>query len=116
MGPARRAGGAAERSRRLRHARAVEFPNRSSAQHRHSSLLAPSEAAKAALRDADAILSLDYLDLAGVLKLAGVTGSPTVVSAALDRYAHNAASRDHQAVCNIDLDLALIRIVSSHRR
>jgi thiamine pyrophosphate-dependent acetolactate synthase large subunit-like protein len=72
-----------------------------------SSLLAPSEAAKAALRDADAILSLDYLDLAGVLKLAGVTGSPTVVSAALDRYAHNAASRDHQAVCNIDLDLAV---------
>jgi thiamine pyrophosphate-dependent acetolactate synthase large subunit-like protein len=72
-----------------------------------SSLLAPSDAAKAALRDADAILSLDYLDLAGVLKLAGVTGSPTVVSAALDRYAHNAASRDHQAVCNIDLDLAV---------
>jgi thiamine pyrophosphate-dependent acetolactate synthase large subunit-like protein len=72
-----------------------------------SSLLAPSEAAKAALRDADAILSLDYLDLAGVLKLAGVSGSPTIVSATLDRYAHNAASRDHQAVCNIDLDLAV---------
>jgi len=72
-----------------------------------SSLLAPSEAAKAALRDADAILSLDYLDLAGVLKLAGVTEAPTIVSAALDRYAHNAASRDHQAVCNIDLDLAV---------
>jgi thiamine pyrophosphate-dependent acetolactate synthase large subunit-like protein len=72
-----------------------------------SSLLAPSEAAKAALRDADVILSLDYLDLAGVLKLAAVTGSPIIVSAALDRYAHNAASRDHQAVCNIDLDLAV---------
>ena len=72
-----------------------------------SSLLAPSEAAKAALRGADAILSLDYLDLAGVLKLAGVIGSPTIVSTSLDRYAHNAASRDHQAVCNIDLDLAV---------
>jgi thiamine pyrophosphate-dependent acetolactate synthase large subunit-like protein len=72
-----------------------------------SSLLAPSDAAKHALRAADAILSLDYLDLAGVLKLAGVTGTPTIVSASLDRYAHNAASRDHQAVCNIDLDLAV---------
>jgi thiamine pyrophosphate-dependent acetolactate synthase large subunit-like protein len=72
-----------------------------------SSLLAPSDAAKAALREADAILSLDYLDLAGVLKLAGVTGSPAMISASLDRYAHNAANRDHQAVCNIDLDLAV---------
>ncbi len=72
-----------------------------------SSLLAPSDAAKQALRDADAILSLDYLDLAGVLKLAGVTGTPAIVSASLDRYAHNAASRDHQAVCNVDLDLAV---------
>jgi thiamine pyrophosphate-dependent acetolactate synthase large subunit-like protein len=71
-----------------------------------SSLLFPSEAAKLALREADAILSLDYLDLAGVLKLAGITGTPTIVSASLDRYAHNASSRDHQAVCNIDLDLA----------
>jgi thiamine pyrophosphate-dependent acetolactate synthase large subunit-like protein len=72
-----------------------------------SSLLAPSEAAKAALREADAILSLDYLDLAGVLKLAGVPPTVTLVSASLDRYAHNASSRDHQAVCNVDLDLAV---------
>jgi thiamine pyrophosphate-dependent acetolactate synthase large subunit-like protein len=72
-----------------------------------SSLLSPSDAAKEAVREADAILSLDYLDLAGLLKLAGVTGTPAIVSASLDRYAHNAASRDHQAVCNIDLDLAV---------
>ncbi len=72
-----------------------------------SSLLAPSDAAKQALRDADVILALDYLDLAGVLTLSGVTGAPTIVSASLDRYAHNAANRDHQAVCNIDLDLAV---------
>jgi thiamine pyrophosphate-dependent acetolactate synthase large subunit-like protein len=71
-----------------------------------SSLLAPSDAAKAAVREADVILSLDYLDLAGVLKLAGADGTATVISASLDRYAHNASSRDHQAVCNVDLDLA----------
>jgi thiamine pyrophosphate-dependent acetolactate synthase large subunit-like protein len=72
-----------------------------------SSLLAPSEAAKQALRDADAILSLDYLDLAGVLTLAGASGAPAIISASLDRYAHNAWNRDHQAVCDIDLDLAV---------
>jgi thiamine pyrophosphate-dependent acetolactate synthase large subunit-like protein len=71
-----------------------------------SSLLSPSDAAKAALREADTILSLDYLDLAGVLKLAGAAGTATLISASLDRYAHNASSRDHQAVCNVDLDLA----------
>jgi thiamine pyrophosphate-dependent acetolactate synthase large subunit-like protein len=72
-----------------------------------SSLLAPSDAAKDALREADAILSLDYLDLAGVLKNAGLRTPPPLISASLDRYAHNAASRDHQAVCTIDLDLAV---------
>jgi thiamine pyrophosphate-dependent acetolactate synthase large subunit-like protein len=72
-----------------------------------SSLLAPSEEAKRALREADAILSLDYLDLAGVLRLAGIDGTSTIVSASLDRYAHNASSRDHQAVCDVDLDLAV---------
>jgi thiamine pyrophosphate-dependent acetolactate synthase large subunit-like protein len=85
----------------------ISFPSDHPLSTGTSSLLAPSEAAKAALRDADAILSLDYLDLAGVLKLAGVTGAPVIVSASLDRYAHNASSRDHQAVCNIDLDLAV---------
>jgi thiamine pyrophosphate-dependent acetolactate synthase large subunit-like protein len=72
-----------------------------------SSLLAPSDAAKQALREADAILSLDYLDLAGVLKLAGVVTPPPLISASLDRYAHNASSRDHQAVPIVDLDLAV---------
>jgi thiamine pyrophosphate-dependent acetolactate synthase large subunit-like protein len=72
-----------------------------------SSLLSPSEAAKSALREADAILSLDYLDLAGVLTLSGVTDTPAIVSASLDRYAHNASTRDHQAACNVDLDLAV---------
>jgi len=72
-----------------------------------SSLLSPSDDAKATLREADAILSLDYLDLAGVLKLAQVAGAPAIVSASLDRYVHNASSRDHQAVCNVDLDLAV---------
>jgi thiamine pyrophosphate-dependent acetolactate synthase large subunit-like protein len=85
----------------------VSFPSDHPLSTGTSSLLAPSDAAKAALREADAILSLDYLDLAGVLKLAGVTGTPAIVSASLDRYAHNAASRDHQAVCNVDLDLAV---------
>ncbi len=85
----------------------VSFPSDHPLSTGTSSLLSPSDAAKAALRDADAILSLDFLDLAGVLKLAGVAGAPAVISASLDRYAHNASSRDHQAVCNVDLDLAV---------
>ena len=72
-----------------------------------SSLLSPSDEAKSALRNADAILSLDYLDLAGVLQLSGVTAPPAIVSASLDRYAHNASSRDHLALCDVDLDLAV---------
>ncbi len=71
-----------------------------------SSLLSPSDAAKAALGEADVILNLDALDLAGVLKL-GSSASATIVSASLDRYAHNASSRDHQAVAPVDLDLAV---------
>jgi thiamine pyrophosphate-dependent acetolactate synthase large subunit-like protein len=85
----------------------ISFPSDHPLSTGTSSLLAPSDAAKLALREADAILSLDYLDLAGVLKLAGVVGSPTIVSASLDRYAHNAWNRDHQALCNIDIDLAV---------
>jgi thiamine pyrophosphate-dependent acetolactate synthase large subunit-like protein len=71
-----------------------------------SSLLSPSEAAKRAIREADTILSLDYLDLAGAIALAGGTAA-TIVSASLDRYAHNASSRDHQAVPAVDVDLAV---------
>jgi thiamine pyrophosphate-dependent acetolactate synthase large subunit-like protein len=85
----------------------ISFPSDHPLSTGTSSLLSPSEAAKRALREADAILSLDYLDLAGVLKLAGVGAATTIVSASLDRYAHNAWNRDHQAVCNIDLDLAV---------
>jgi len=85
----------------------VSFPTDHALSTGTSSLLSPSDAAKAALREADVILSLDYLDLAGVLKLAGVSPATPIISASLDRYAHNASSRDHQAVCAVDLDLAV---------
>jgi thiamine pyrophosphate-dependent acetolactate synthase large subunit-like protein len=65
--------------------------------------------AAAAIRDADAILNLDSIDLAGMLSQAygsePVRG--TIVSCSLDRFLHNGASMDHQALPPVDLDLVV---------
>jgi thiamine pyrophosphate-dependent acetolactate synthase large subunit-like protein len=65
--------------------------------------------AAAAVREADVILSLAAVDLAGMVRQAGNGEriAATIVSASLDRYVHNGASMDHQALPAVDIDLAV---------
>ncbi len=61
-----------------------------------------------AVREADAILSLDWVDLAGILKAASGASAPaaTIIQVSLDHQVHNGWSMDHQALPPIDLFLA----------
>ncbi|HEV7370183.1 thiamine pyrophosphate-binding protein [Arenibaculum sp.] len=62
-----------------------------------------------ALREADVILSLDWIDLAGSLKLAFGAAGPaeaTVVQASIDHVNHSGWSKDHQALAPVDIHLA----------
>jgi thiamine pyrophosphate-dependent acetolactate synthase large subunit-like protein len=69
-------------------------------------LLLPPEAAEA-LREADAILSLDWVDLAGTLKVAfGGPPSCPVVQVSLDHVLHNGWSMDYQGLPPVDLFVA----------
>lgn len=62
--------------------------------------------AVAALREADVVLSLDWVDLGGTLKAAfGDAEPPTVVQATLDHTLHNGWSMDHQGLPPVDLFL-----------
>ena len=65
--------------------------------HGPSPGLIPSSASLDLLRSADVILSLDWVDLAGTLKLAWPSGSipSTVIQISLDQYLHNGWSKDH---------------------
>lgn len=66
-----------------------------------------------ALRDADVILSLDWLDLAGAVKQAkGV--SAKVISVSMDYQLHNGWSMDHQALPALDLHLASDPDIAMH--
>ncbi len=67
----------------------------------------PGTAALALLREADVILSLDWIDLAGTLKAASGPGMPdaTIIRASLDQVVHNGWSMDHQALPPVDLNL-----------
>src|SRR5213078_5091907 len=56
----------------------------------------------AAIREADLVLSLDWVDLAGVLRAAG-GGPGTVIQVSLDHHLHNGWSMDHQAFPPVDL-------------
>jgi thiamine pyrophosphate-dependent acetolactate synthase large subunit-like protein len=60
------------------------------------------------VRAADLIISLESVDLGGMLTRAfGNRRPPTIVNVALDRYVFNGWSFDHQAQPPADLDLAL---------
>jgi thiamine pyrophosphate-dependent acetolactate synthase large subunit-like protein len=60
-----------------------------------------------AIRDADVILSLDWVDLAGTLKAAlGSAAAPTIIQVTLDHVLHNGWSMDHQALPPVDLFVA----------
>ena len=64
--------------------------------------------AKAALRAADVIVSLDAVDLAGVLRQAFGTGESdaTIVSITLDRYAARGWTMDMGGFARVDIDIA----------
>jgi thiamine pyrophosphate-dependent acetolactate synthase large subunit-like protein len=59
----------------------------------------------ALLRDADVVLALDWVDLAGTLRQAfgGERPAPFVVSASADAELHNGWSKDHFALAPVDL-------------
>ncbi len=58
------------------------------------------------LREADVVLSLDWLDLAGTLKTAfGGEVTAKVIQISIDQHAHNGWSMDHQGLPPVDLYL-----------
>ncbi|HTT80472.1 MAG TPA: thiamine pyrophosphate-dependent enzyme, partial [Stellaceae bacterium] len=69
----------------------------------------PSEAACALIREADVILALDWVDLAGAFKAAcgAAPVAAKVISASLDHLAHNGWSMDYQGLPPVDLPLAV---------
>lgn len=72
------------------------------------------EAAGGAIRDADLILSLDSVDLAGMIKQAGGAPQSRIVNVSLDQQLHNGWSMDHQALAPADLHLACEPDVALH--
>jgi thiamine pyrophosphate-dependent acetolactate synthase large subunit-like protein len=74
----------------------------------------PSPDACALIREADVVLSLDWVDLAGLLKTAWGTEAPAnplggnkVILASLDHLIHNGWSMDYQGLPPADLHLAV---------
>jgi thiamine pyrophosphate-dependent acetolactate synthase large subunit-like protein len=63
-----------------------------------------------AVREADAILSLEAIDLGGVLTQTFGTEPPkaTIINCSLDFYVHNGWSMDHQTLPPSDLHLAVV--------
>jgi thiamine pyrophosphate-dependent acetolactate synthase large subunit-like protein len=59
-----------------------------------------------ALRGADVILSLDWVDLAGALKIAAPPASAKIIQVSLDHRIHNGWSMDYQGLPAIDLFLS----------
>jgi thiamine pyrophosphate-dependent acetolactate synthase large subunit-like protein len=67
------------------------------------------EAGVAALKEADAILSLESYDLGGVLnQVFGKAPKATIIQASVDFYVHNGWSMDHQTVVPSDLHFAVV--------
>lgn len=67
-----------------------------------------SEVSSAVLRDADVVLSLDWVDLGGTLKAAwgSAVVDSRVIQVSVDHHIHNGWSQDHQALPPADLFLA----------
>ena len=61
--------------------------------------------AREILCEADAILSLDWVDLGGALKQAGAV-SAKIVAASLDQFLHNGAGMEYQALAPADVFMA----------
>ena len=82
-------------------------------QHRGKPAFFIDDAAGAVLRGADVILSLDWLDVAGTLKLAGEVKAK-VIQASLDHLLHNGWGMEHQALPALDLHLACTPDAATH--
>jgi thiamine pyrophosphate-dependent acetolactate synthase large subunit-like protein len=57
----------------------------------------------AAVKEADVILSLDWVDLGGTFKAVGFTPSASVIQVSLDQNLHNGWSMDYEALPPVDL-------------
>ena len=68
----------------------------------------PGPATLAALREADVVLSLDWVDLAGALKAAFGAAAPSakIIQVSMDHVLHNGWSGDHQGLPAVDLFIA----------
>jgi thiamine pyrophosphate-dependent acetolactate synthase large subunit-like protein len=71
------------------------------------------ETAAAAIRDADLVLSLDWLDLAGAFKQAGAVPA-RVIHVSLDHHLHNGWGMEYQALPPADIHLACEADASLH--
>jgi thiamine pyrophosphate-dependent acetolactate synthase large subunit-like protein len=73
--------------------------------HPHAPGIFISADAAALVRDADVILSLDWIDLAGTLKVAcaGAWPAATIIQCSLDAYCHNGYSMDYQSLPPADV-------------
>src|SRR5262249_5626179 len=60
----------------------------------------------AAIKEADVIMSLDWVDLAGTFKSCGGWPSAKVIQVSLDQNIHNGWSMDHQGLPPVDLFVA----------
>jgi thiamine pyrophosphate-dependent acetolactate synthase large subunit-like protein len=65
-----------------------------------------SEELIAAIKAADVILSLDWVDLAGTLKSCGAGVNAKIIQVSLDQNLHNGWSMDHQGLPPVDLFVA----------
>ncbi|HYZ62297.1 MAG TPA: thiamine pyrophosphate-binding protein, partial [Acetobacteraceae bacterium] len=79
---------------------AAAFPTGHRLLAAHASMF-PNPVAAEALKQADVVLSLDWVDLAGTLGAAGAK-PPIVIQAALDQLVHNGWSMDYQALPAVD--------------
>ena len=75
--------------------------------HPHAPGIFVSGDATTLIREADVILSLDWIDLAGALKLAcgGEWPGATIIQCSVDQYLHNGWSMDHQALPPADISM-----------
>ena len=68
----------------------------------------PGPGARELLCEADVILSLDWVDLGGALRLARTAGKPSakIVGATLDHNLHTGANMEHQSLPALDVSMA----------
>jgi thiamine pyrophosphate-dependent acetolactate synthase large subunit-like protein len=67
--------------------------------------LAPAADAVEAMRAADVVLSLDWVDLAGTLKQMGI-GAAKIMQISIDHHLHNGWSLDYQGLPTVDIFIA----------